>query len=161
MVLPLMERDLAVLRRAAELSREQSAGAGQEQRRRYLQDRKGEIEKALGELTGEEDGIGKLAARVAEADMSGDARAEAERQLRRVEDLRAQSQIGRLYGAPDIRGHNIVLTLLQQPPAPRHIALKPRKLNLVLDMRLGLPPEFRDGTVEHRGGRLVSLSIDL
>lgn len=85
--LALLGREQAVLVAAARLQEEQSGPMREQERQTYLQERKEQVQKALDEFSEGDRDVDELAELVSGAEMSTEARAQAEKQLRRLRSM--------------------------------------------------------------------------
>ncbi len=91
MLVPLLNRERKIAAAGERIREDLHAGINDEQRRRYLEERRRRVEKALAELTGEEDDLVQLRQRLDETDLPEQARAEADRELARLSRMPTSS----------------------------------------------------------------------
>ncbi|MGD2174493.1 MAG: LON peptidase substrate-binding domain-containing protein, partial [Candidatus Brocadiaceae bacterium] len=92
MLVPLLEREKAITAEGQRIRRDRRYEVSQEDRRRYLEERKEEIEQRLAEMSDSVEGLDEIRERIERADLPPEVREEAEREL---------AQLGRMPpGAP-------------------------------------------------------------
>ena len=91
MLVPVLNREKQIADAGERLKRDLDVGLDEEERRKYLEDKRRRTERQLAELTGEEDNAAELRRRLEEADLTEEAWQEAERELSRLSRMSASS----------------------------------------------------------------------